>query len=205
MRKGVAFLTLILLINLILVYKGNSQTGRYNYVSSNYFSFTIFKNYKGFSDWKKDFLNYQHKVYEKVKVRNFNETVFKLKGRIKRLTDAYLKNREAAYHYHAVKIPVLLLSDGREMHKHLELYHNGKIVKPLSYTFIGEIEVNFSQSKGKYIQVSSKQKYRLYIFTFDDQIANKQVIFSINNQVGMKQGVTVGEGFLPRHTILPFD
>lgn len=205
MKKGVAFLTLVLLINLSTAYNGITQTGNYNYVSSNYFSFTVFRNYQGFYDWKQDFLRYQNRIYEKVKIRNYNQSLTRLKNRVKNLTEAYLKNKEAVYQYNSVKIPVLILEDGRELHKNLKIYYNGKIIKPKSYLFLGNIEVHSTQNSGRHIQISSTKQYHLYLYTFNDKIANKSVVFSIDGQTGMKQRVQLNDGFLPKDSILPFD
>ncbi len=200
MKKYLYFLFLLFLwisVSTLTPIDSLSQTPNANYISSNYFSISIFRNFKGFIDWKRDFLKFHDQRYGRVNLKNYDTVVLRLKEIIEDQIEGYKKNPVAAKQFDRVVIPAIFINRRDHPENRLRVYCNGRILEPMGKEHIGEIRVHF-YSHGSASERPSKSflTFKLVLFTFSDAIANQNIVLSLKNEGDFDRSFNVGEGLI---------
>ncbi|GMT49611.1 MAG: hypothetical protein IEMM0008_1150 [bacterium] len=200
MKKYSSILFLLLLwisISTLFPMDSLSQTSKTNYISSNYFSVSVFRNFRGFVDWKRDFLKFHEQRYGKVSLKNYDTIVFRLKEIIADQIEGYKRNPVDAKHFDRVVIPAIFINRWDHPEDKLQVYCNGKILEPKGKEIIGDIRVHL-YSHGSASERPSKSflTFKLVLFTFSNVIANQNVVLSLKNDHDFDRSFNVGEGLI---------
>lgn len=182
------FVFLILIINIIVtvsVYGRSSHLDekKSSYFTTNYYAVSVFNDFKGFLEWKNDFLHYYKQRYKKVTLKNFDHLIYKLKHKINNEILSYKRDPQEAKYYDSVLIPVILIKEENQKYNHFQIYYNGILLSPTQIEIVGEINIYFyNQPTNSKQSLTTLKTYNLVLYTFSDFISHQKVIVSVKNE-----------------------
>lgn len=193
-RRFVFFLIFQLFVLAIELNAWNLKEKKLNYISSNYFAISVFRNIKGIIEWKNDFLELYKKQYNKIIFRNFDDSILKLKGKIDYLIKSYKRDPEKSKYFNSIIIPVIRIKG--EEQSNFQIYCNGVLLIPSYSENVGEINVYLSENKTSSNNIKTFQSYTLILYTFSDYISNQKVVLSTRNERDIAHTFNIGQGIL---------
>jgi len=193
-RRFVFFLIFQLFVLAIELNAWNLKEKKLNYISSNYFAISVFRNIKGIIEWKNDFLELYKKQYNKIIFRNFDDSILKLKGKIDYLIKSYKRDPEKSKYFNSIIIPVIRIKG--EEQSNFQIYCNGVLLIPSYSENVGEINVYLSENKTSSNNIKTFQSYTLILYTFSDYISNQKVVLSTKNERDIAHTFNIGQGIL---------
>ncbi len=186
MKKYFVIFSIFIILSNFNISQNNSAQNT-NYLKDPGFFVSIFRNYYGFIQWKKDILSYYMKDNKKVQLNNFNESILMMR-------DFFIRQKKYGSDNN-VYIPVLYINKPERSQNRLKIYSNGMLLSPKKIHHISRIYLKINDRLSSSPPYSSLVHYDLVVYTFAKFIAHKYVVFSLRDEKDFSQSFYIDKGF----------